>query len=308
MLLRVGPATSEALSTGTAPCGQFRHHRLTCTAKNSKLPSVALNSNDNSLTGFTSLGPTDDGRTKRDLIGRAASRTATSESPRPASSTPTIAGTRPGETTDTLYVMCGTSMSTPARRGIGALVLQQWFAGHGSTRPTPHTVKAILVHTATDLGNAGPDFSFGWGAVGCPGSGRPRDCRRDADHIHVRDVAIGETSTTPSTPDGCQTSTPRWPGTTLRWIPSIRLWSTDVDSDSPSRRNRPHAVLPGSGRTVEPCPTGDDSRNNVEMVEAPAAEGTLPSSSWGGVALGPQQYTLVTPEPAVENPAADCRR
>ena len=296
--------------TGTAPCGQFGTIASPATAKNS-IALGALNSNDNSLTGFTSLGPTDDGRTKPDLIGPGCQ----SNGDLGVTSTGFIDANDsgyldPGETTDTYIVMCGTSMSTPAAAGVGALVLQQWFAGHGSTRPTPHTVKAILVHTATDLGNAGPDFSFGWGAVDAQGAVDLVTADETADHIHVRDVAIGETVYYTFNSDGVSDvhATLAWDDPLAGYLSNPTLVNdVDLRLTGPDGTVHTPFVLDPTNPS-NPATTGDDSRNNVEMVEAPAAEGTFTVIVLGaGVALGPQQYTLVTPEPAVENrpPIAD---
>jgi hypothetical protein len=65
-------------------------------------------------------------------------------------------------------VLCGTSMSTPAVAGLVALFIQDWRAlgfGGPEDRPLPALVKAMMIHTARDLGTDGPDFQFGYGSV-----------------------------------------------------------------------------------------------------------------------------------------------
>ena len=71
-----------------------------------------------------------------------------------------------GEVNQTYVGMCGTSMAAPAAAGLTALITEQWktFNGAAST-PLPHTIKAILVHTATDLDDVGPDYRTGYGAI-----------------------------------------------------------------------------------------------------------------------------------------------
>ena len=62
--------------------------------------------------------------------------------------------------------MCGTSMATPATAGVSALLLQQMRRTAGPLyRPLPSTMKALLVNTAQDYGNVGPDFQFGYGEI-----------------------------------------------------------------------------------------------------------------------------------------------
>ena len=63
---------------------------------------------------------------------------------------------------------CGTSMSTPAVAGVVSLMLQDWRAqgyGGANDRPLPALVKAMLIHTADDRGQDGPDYIYGYGEV-----------------------------------------------------------------------------------------------------------------------------------------------
>lgn len=113
----------------------------------------AVNSNDDTMTDFSSWGPSDDGRLKPDVVGPGCqtnddmSVTSTSQ-----------AG---GYTT-----LCGTSMSAPVVTGIGALLLQDYRSLYPAQPDFRNsTLKTILAHTAVDLGNPGPDFQFGYGSV-----------------------------------------------------------------------------------------------------------------------------------------------
>jgi hypothetical protein len=115
----------------------------------------AVNSNDDSMTSFSSWGPTDDGRLKPDICAPGCQ----------------VGGdngvTSCSAANNTAYdVMCGTSMATPTVTGISALLLQD-FRSHYPTRPDFRnaTLKAVLAQTAVDLGNPGPDFQFGYGSV-----------------------------------------------------------------------------------------------------------------------------------------------
>ena len=50
--------------------------------------------------------------------------------------------------------------------GVIALMLQQYRDTYTTTNEfLPSTAKAVLMNTATDLGNPGPDFQFGYGHV-----------------------------------------------------------------------------------------------------------------------------------------------
>ena len=62
--------------------------------------------------------------------------------------------------------MCGTSSAAPTVCGIIALLIQD-FRAHfpGRDDPLASTIKILLTHTAFDLGNPGPDYKYGYGAV-----------------------------------------------------------------------------------------------------------------------------------------------
>lgn len=102
----------------------------------------------NFLSSFSSWGPTDDFRIKPDISAKgdqvfsltntAVSATATSS---------------------------GTSMATPAVTGV-VVLWQQYFNQFFSQYMLSATVKAIMVHTAREAGEAeGPDYKFGWGLI-----------------------------------------------------------------------------------------------------------------------------------------------
>ncbi len=113
----------------------------------------ALNSNDDSVTSFTSFGPTDDGRIKPDVSGPGCQSDD--------DNTVTSASSSGGYTGK-----CGTSMASPTVCGIGALCIQAHRqSARGSADMLPSTLKAILANTAEDMGRPGPDYEYGHGSV-----------------------------------------------------------------------------------------------------------------------------------------------
>lgn len=115
----------------------------------------ALNANDDSMTGFSSWGPVDDGRIKPDISAPGC------ESGGDGGVTSLSSGS------DTSYsTLCGTSMAAPTVAGVSALLIEHHRnLFPGSDDPRNSTIKAILAHTAQDLGNTGPDYQFGYGSV-----------------------------------------------------------------------------------------------------------------------------------------------
>lgn len=113
----------------------------------------ALNSNDDSVTDFTSWGPTEDGRMKPDISGPGCQSDADFGV--------TSCGIGGG-----YIALCGTSMSSPTVCGLSALLLEDYrvhFPGQPDFRNS--TLKTLWAHTARDIQNPGPDYQTGYGSV-----------------------------------------------------------------------------------------------------------------------------------------------
>lgn len=111
----------------------------------------ATNSDDNSLWPWSDKGPTADGRLKPDVVAPGCE----------ARSGGAIWSALPG---NRYGGACGTSMAAPSVSGTMALILEDWRATHGKD-PLPSTIKGLLLHGAKDLGNAGPDYAYGYGLI-----------------------------------------------------------------------------------------------------------------------------------------------
>lgn len=120
---------------------------LTIGAVNDAVAAGVRSPSAGAMTTFSSWGPCDDGRIKPDLVANGAgvlSSTAASDSSYDSYS--------------------GTSMATPNAAGSAAL-LQQLYATNFSQCLRASMLKALLIHTADDLGSSGPDYKFGWGLI-----------------------------------------------------------------------------------------------------------------------------------------------
>ncbi len=136
-------------------CGTTYHTTAPPACAKNHITVGALNSNDDSVTAFTSWGPADDGRMKPDLSGPGCQ----------------VGGdggvTSCSASSDTSYtVFCGTSMASPTVCGLSALLIQD-FRTQFPSRPDPRnsTLKILLAQTAVDLFNTGPDYQTGYGSV-----------------------------------------------------------------------------------------------------------------------------------------------
>ncbi len=148
---RQGSQRCGATYGTTAPPGNAKNH----------ITVGALNSNDDSVTGFTSWGPDDAGRMRPDISAPGCQNGADSEGPNDNGVTSS------GSASNTTYnTKCGTSMASPTVAGCVALLLQDWrLQFSGEPDPLPSTVKTLLAHNAADVAQPGPDNQTGYGSV-----------------------------------------------------------------------------------------------------------------------------------------------
>ena len=294
-----------------APASGFSTITSPAPAKNTIVVG-AINSNDNSMTNFSSWGPVDDGRLRPDVVAPGCQSNGDFNVTSPAFADPNGNGQLDaGEVTNGYATMCGTSMATPAVAGTLALVIQQWRATMGAgTRPLPHTAKALLAHTATDLGNVGPDFANGFGAVNAQAAVDLVRANGAASLITVDQVDQGNTDTWYFASDG---SAP--PRVTLAWSDpaATRLSTTQLINNLDLVVTGPDNVVHrplilNAGSPANNAAEGTDNLNVVEMVVGHAAAGSWKVTVGGtAVPTGPQAYTLITPTGATASlpPTAD---
>jgi predicted outer membrane repeat protein len=151
-------------------CGTYSTTSPPASAKN-PIHVGASNTNDSSMAAFSSWGPTDDGRIKPIVVagGEQIGGDNGIKSTIPNQFTDTSTRNCDGSGDDYCYpydTMQGTSMASPAVAGSIALMLQQYRTTYATTGNFwPSTAKALLMQTADDRGNAGPDYQWGFGQV-----------------------------------------------------------------------------------------------------------------------------------------------
>jgi hypothetical protein len=152
--------------TSTAPrASQNGYDQIATTGNAKNILTVSAISNlnygynqpsDVVLSGFTSWGPSDDGRIKPDLAGIGVSILSSSSE------------------SDSAYVVySGTSMSSPNVAG-SILLLQELFSQRNNGQfLRSSTLKGLALHTADEAGTApGPDYQNGWGLLNMERAGR----------------------------------------------------------------------------------------------------------------------------------------
>jgi PKD repeat protein/streptogramin lyase len=244
----------------------------------------AVNSDNNTMTSFSSWGPVDDGRIKPDLVAPGCE----------AGGEGYIHSTMPGDIYGG-HGWCGTSMAAPTVSGITALMIEQ-FRTAFSADPLPSTVKGTLIHTARDLENPGPDYKTGFGVI---------DAKSAVDIIKDRALfegAInntGEINTyTIEVPQGITELK-----VTLAWddAPGSPNSASELINDLDLVLVSPQGAqyLPWKldpANPAAPATTGPDHVNNVEQVfVASPAAGTWTVRVTGTAVPHPaQSYSLVS--------------
>lgn len=254
------------------------------------------------IAGFSSFGPTDDGRIKPDLMANGTQVDSTG-----------AAGTSDA------FQNQGTSMATPAVSGVAALLLEE--AEDQSLALSAAAVKAILINTAQDVpagvGQAqnGPDYATGWGIV---------DAQAAVDLIR-RPAGPGVAQETLAAAGAAGAYTQAF--IVPSGAPDMRVtlaW-TDPAGSTTAAQNLPRLVndldlrlIDPTGNTVQPWALnpanpgaaavangGDDTLNNVEQVfVAGPAEGiwqvqvTAKTTSFAG----PQDFAIAGPFSPITGP------
>lgn len=249
------------------------------------------------VSSFSSWGPTDDGRVKPDLVANGSGLYSTLNG------------------SDSSYgSMSGTSMASPNATGTAGLLIELYrslFSG-GAMRSS--TLKGLLLHTADDLGNIGPDYRYGWGLM---------NGKAAADLIHDHSnypAKQGLTEDEVSTSTTTRTYPFVWDGTsaiqaTLCWTDPAGNATSTSDLRTPRLVNNlelsvtaPNGsefypfVMPFVGTWTRasmdaPAVTGINHTDNVEQVLIPnppsAGSYSARVSFTGNLNNGPQAFSLV---------------
>jgi hypothetical protein len=144
----------------------------------------AVSGSTRSLAGatmpyFSSWGPVDDGRIKPDIVANGWELYSTDSS------------------SDSTYIQTGwsgTSMACPNASGSAALLVE-YYKELFSSAMWASTLKGLIIHTADDLGNDGPDYKFGWGLMDTKAAADLL-----ADYADSNSSRLNEAELTPSDP------------------------------------------------------------------------------------------------------------
>ena len=276
---------------------------LTSNAKNiltvgaiSGIPNGPFTPNNIQISSFSSFGPTDDGRIKPDVVGMGVALTST------IPTSPTAYGS-----------LSGTSMSAPNVTGTLVLLQEAYAQKNAGAVMRSASLKGLVIHTADDAGNAGPDYIYGWGLVNAEKAAKViLGDGASATNIHkiIQDSLTQQVATKTlsliSSGSGPLVATICWtdpPGNaTVSAITDDRtpklVNDLDLRISDGTQTYLPYKLDPDQPANV--ATTGDNIRDNVEKIIIPNAtpgktytltinhKGTL-----SGVGNGKQAYSLI---------------
>lgn len=236
----------------------------------------AIDNSANTLAFFSSRGPVNDGRLKPEVVAGGLYITSTFPF-------------------NTYGSSSGTSMAAPTVTGSIALLSQRYKELNGGTNPKNALLKALICNTALDLGNAGPDFAFGFGklntrkAVEALEGGRYTisSISNGANNVHNITVPAGSNQVK----------------IMLYWndkeaaVNAAAALVNDLDltvTEPNSTPHRPLVLNPSPANVNVAAVEGADHLNNVEQVviNNPSAGNYTINVNGFSVPYGPQEYVM----------------
>ena len=225
----------------------------------------------------SSRGPVNDGRIKPEIVAGGYG----------------IVSTFPNNAYGTYY---GTSQSCPAVTGSLALLYERYRQLHGGSDPSAALIKAIACNTATDRGNPGPDYTFGFGMLNASAAVETME------HNEYFTGSLSDAGTATFTIPGIPAGTAQvkvllyWPDAAAAPFASTTLVN-DLDlavKASDGTNHLPLILDPSPAHCADNAVEGADHLNNIEQVvinNPPAGDVTIKIAGTQ-VPSGPQNYVI----------------
>ncbi|MBO9199059.1 MULTISPECIES: S8 family serine peptidase [Niastella] len=246
------------------------------TAKN-VLTVGALETSNNTIAGLSSRGPVADGRLKPEIVAGGQG----------------IISTIPS---NGYWDLSGTSQAAPTVAGTMGLLYERYRQLNSGTNPTAALIKAVACNGAEDLGNPGPDFTFGFGSLNALNAVQALENNNYFNGVTPHGGS--QTFTITGVPAGMaqikillhwnDPSAFPYAATTL--VNDLDLTVTGSDAIL----HRPLILDPSSGNVNNVAVEGVDSRNNIEQVviNNPPAGNFSVTVTGTAVPWGPQDFVV----------------
>jgi hypothetical protein len=243
------------------------------------------------MSYLSAWGPTDDGRVKPDLVTNGiAVYACTSNS-------------------DTSYSsLSGTSLSSPAAAGVGAQLLELYGHLFPAQYMRSSTLKALLIHTADDLGNPGPDYKFGWGLINAQAAAEKILLhKRNPTLLNIKEASLTRNTNTndqftfqwdginPIKATLCYTDPPGSATSGLDDRTSKLVNDLDITITAPDGTTKYNEFVLDWLNPDVPATTGDNDRDNVKqvLINLPTQQGIYTIRVDYDNLSGTQYYSLI---------------
>ena len=266
-------------NNGWETCGSFpkSYHTVLRYYQAAKNVLTVGNVKDNrSINPNSSRGPVQDGRLKPEICGVGTNVMSTGRD-------------------NNYWNATGTSMATPSVVGTMALMYERYRELNGGANPQGALMKVIACNTAEDLGNAGPDFTYGYGLINAMRAIEVIE----ADQFTSGSLEHGQTNTQQiDVPNG------------VAQVKIMLYWhdkefeldgdkalvnDLDLEVSAPTGSHYlPWVLDPDPARVEDLAVRGVDRLNNIEQVtiDQPAAGSYTIDIKGFEVPVGPQEYFI----------------
>jgi hypothetical protein len=241
------------------------------------------------MSSFSGWGPSDDGRIKPDIVANGVALYSTDDD------------------SDSDYASrSGTSMSTPNACGSAALIVDYYGDLFPGAAMRASTLKALIIHTADDVGNAGPDYAYGWGLMNTLAAAEHLTVHQD--NLNRSFLLEDQLSTgSPSDSHAFRSDGSGPIRATIGWTDPPGTASTAYDSRTAVLVNDLDLRITGPGGTYQPyvlnvsnpsqvATTGDNTCDNVEQVfiaSPTSGSYSIAVTHKGALSGGVQNYSLI---------------
>jgi hypothetical protein len=242
------------------------------------------------ISSFSSWGPTDDGRIKPDLVGVGVNLFS------------------PSANSNSSYtVLSGTSMSSPQVAG-SLLLLQELYSQQNQGKVMrSSTLKGLALHTATDAGNQGPDYIYGWGLLNMEAAGKILLNTNKSHYLAENTLLTNDKYTQKVIANGteplvvtiCWTDPEAEPTAILAANVNSRFPKliNDLDITVTDGQNNYQAWVLDPEKPSQPATKGNNIRDNVEQVHIanpiPGTEYTISIGHKSALIKSQQEYALL---------------
>ncbi len=225
------------------------------------------------LSGSSSCGPVADGRVKPEISALGTNVFST-------------------VLNNGYATFSGTSMATPGVAGSAALLVQRYRQLNANAEPSSALIKNTILNTAHDLGNAGPDYRFGYGRLNALSAVKVLEQNRYAVNTIVTGVANDLSINIPAGAVRLKVMI-IWndPAATANANPAL-VNNLNLSVINGATISLPWVLDPANPSS--PASTGIDNVSNIEQVVIlnPAAGAYTFRVDGASVPVGPQQYSL----------------